>query len=66
MEVNFGSRYRNTDGDVFKLVGAAKDFKNQKSELLLFAPVHSGTVGDVVYMSKEDADKTLFAVSRYC
>lgn len=66
MEVNFGSRYRNADGDVFKLVGAAKDFKNKKSEVLLFAPVQAGTVGDVVFMSKDDADKTLFAVSRYC
>lgn len=66
MEVNFGSRYRNTDGDVFKLVGAAKDFQNQKSELLLFAPIQSGSVGDVLYMSKAEADKNLFAVSRYC
>ena len=64
MEVNFGSRYQDIHNNVYKLVGAASSF-DKKDPVLLFAPVRSGTVGDVFYITKETADKTFFPVSKY-
>ncbi len=64
MEINFGSRYQDTSGNVVKLVGAA-DLYNGTDTILLFAPIDKGTVGNLFYISKNDADKTFFPVSKY-
>ena len=64
MEINYGSRYQDTNGNVMKLVGAANEYKGASS-VLLFAPINAGTVGDVFYVTKEVADKTFFPVSKY-
>ena len=64
MEINFGSRYQDIHNNVYKLVGAANSYDN-KDSVLLFAPVHAGTVGDVLYITKETADQSFFPVSRY-
>lgn len=67
MEINFGSRYQDTDGNVYKLVGKANPYStvNPKMDMLLFAPISAGSVGDVFYITKDDADKNLFPVSKY-
>ena len=64
MEINFGSRYQDIHNNVYKLVGAANSYDN-KDSVLLFAPVHSGTVGDVFYITKEAADQSFFPISKY-
>ena len=64
MEINFGSRYQDIHNNVYKLVGSANSYDN-KDSVLLFAPVHAGTVGDVFYITKEAADQSFFPVSRY-
>lgn len=64
MEINYGSRYQDANGNVVKLIGAV-DLYNGTDTVLLFAPVHAGTVGDVFYIAKESADKTFFPVSKY-
>lgn len=67
MELNFGSRYADLDGKVYKCIGNAKDFKTKDNEILFFAPIHAGTVGDVVYLSKSEVEKggILFPISRF-
>lgn len=64
MEINFGSRYQDTNGNVMKLVGAANMY-NGTDSVLLFAPIDKGTVGNIFYISKDAADKTFFPVSKY-
>ena len=64
MEINFGSRYQDADGNVVKLIGAA-DLYEGTDTVLLFAPIDKGTVGNVFYISKAEADKTFFPVSKY-
>lgn len=64
MEINFGSRYQDIHNNVYKLVGAANSY-DKKDSVLLFAPIDKGTVGNVFYISKAEADKTFFPVSKY-
>lgn len=64
MEINYGSRYQDANGNVIKLIGAA-DLYNGIDTVLLFAPIDKGTVGNVFYISKAEADKTFFPVSKY-
>lgn len=64
MEINFGSRYQDANGNVVKLIGAADLYKGTDT-VLLFAPIDKGTVGNVFYISKAEADKTFFPVSKY-
>ena len=64
MEINFGSRYQDIHNNVQKFVGAATSYGN-KDSVLLFAPVDTGTVGDVFYITKEAADQSFFPVSKY-
>lgn len=64
MEINYGSRYQDANGNVVKLIGAA-DLYNGIDTVLLFAPIDKGTVGNVFYISKAEADKTFFPVSKY-
>lgn len=54
-EFNFGSRYQDKKGNVYKLVGMSKPLKKGE-DILLFAPIHAGSVGDVVYVNVKDAD----------
>lgn len=53
--VNFGIRYQDKAGNVYKLVGAAKPLKKGEG-ILLFAPINAGSVGDVVYVNTKDFD----------
>ena len=53
--INFGSRYQDKAGNVYKLVGAAKPMK-KGDDILLFAPINAGSVGDVLYVNAKDAD----------
>lgn len=64
MEINFGSRYQDANGNVVKLIGAADLYKGTDT-VLLFAPIDKGTVGNMFYISKAEADKTFFPVSKY-
>ena len=54
-EFNFGSRYKDKAGNVYKLVGMSKPLKKGE-DILLFAPINAGSVGDVVYVNAKDAD----------
>lgn len=62
MEIRYGSNYKDEKGNVYKLVGNAKPM-GKGEKVMLFAPVHAGTVGDVVYINAKDA--TLEPVSKY-
>lgn len=53
--INFGSRYQDKAGNVYKLVGMSKPMKKGE-DILLFAPINAGSVGDVVYVNAKDAD----------
>lgn len=64
MEINYGSRYQDANGNVVKLIGAA-DLYNGTDTVLLFAPIDKGTVGNVFYISKAEADQVFFPVSKY-
>lgn len=64
MEINYGSRYQDANGNIVKLVGSANEYKGASS-IFLFAPIDKGTVGDVFYITKDAADKTFFPVSKY-
>lgn len=64
MEINYGSRYQDANGNVVKLIGAADLYKGTDT-VLLFAPIDKGTVGNVFYISKAEADKAFFPVSKY-
>lgn len=64
MEINYGSRYQDANGNVVKLIGAADLYKGTDT-VLLFAPIDKGTVGNVFYITKEAADKIFFPVSKY-
>lgn len=54
-EFNFGSRYQDKKGNMYKLVGMSKPLKKGE-DILLFAPINAGSVGDVVYVNAKDAD----------
>lgn len=54
-EFNFGSRYQDKKGNVYKLVGMSKPLKKGE-DILLFASINAGSVGDVVYVNAKDAD----------
>ena len=64
MEINFGSRYQDIHNNVYKLVCAANSY-DKKSSVLLFAPVHAGTVGHVFYITNQPPDTSSFPVSKY-
>lgn len=67
MEINFGSRYADLDNNVYKCIGSATSFNKEDKEIILLAPIHAGTVGDVIYMSRSKAEKDgiIFPVSRF-
>ena len=55
MDIRYGSNYKDNKGNIYRLVGNAKPM-GKGDKVLLFAPVHAGTVGDVVYVNAKDAN----------
>lgn len=55
MDIRYGSNYKDKKGKIYRLVGNAKPM-GKGDNLLLFAPVHAGTVGDVVYVNAKEAN----------
>ena len=54
VEIRYGSNYKDKKGNIYRFVGNAKPM-GKGDKVLLFAPVHAGTVGDVVYVNAKDA-----------
>lgn len=56
MDIRYGSNYKDAKGNTYRLVGSAVGMNKKDADILLFAPINKGTVGDVMYVSRKEAN----------
>lgn len=63
MSIDFGRLYVDNSGTVHKCIGRAVSFSGDGGSEILFAPIHAGCVGDVLYVKETEVEDNLMPLS---